>query len=355
MKVSDILTLVAVLAAGTSAYFAYDSWNKYAGDPFDKAAREKARVPKLKAKDLNPPTSWQGVLKAKGNQRAPLLATLSQWNALEKKGNDWLTDENSQVDSLTKQRDDFRGKNDVLNQEIVTANGEKEKVTTERNNLRTSITDNDEKIRKLQEATSGVDPKVLKGTVEENVRRLKKAEQDLATEKQTLEAARQKQSSTEQTLAGVKEVIRKQVSGEMESNFRTTVREAYGRWGFVIIDAGGSRGVNARTKLDVMRGGTKVAQLQVTTVEPGSAACAIVAGTLADGVTIVPGDQVVVTPVASGPPAGQPPAPKGGDKPAEKPADKPAQPPMADPTPAPAPAPTPAPTPEAAPTPAPTN
>ena len=304
MKVSDILTLVAVLAAGTSAYFAYDSWGKFAGTPFDEAARDKARAPLREPKKvLNPPTQWEAKLREMGDIRSPMVPTRDKWKKLLEDGTNWYGDEQNAVTSLTKARDDVRGKNDGLNQEIVVGTAEKEKLLEQIRGLRTSIEEKQEKVRQLEEATSGVDPKVLKGQVEENVQRLKTAEQSLTTEKQTLAAALQQKASTEQRLAAAKEVERKVAAGEMESGFRTSVREVFSRWGFVIINAGGSRGVNARTKLDVMRGGTKIAQLQVTTVEPNTASCAIVTGSLAEGTSIVPGDQIVVTPVASAPPA----------------------------------------------------
>ena len=320
MKVSDILTLAAVLAAGTSAYFAYDSWDKFAGTPFDEAARDKARAPIREPKKvLNPPTQWEAKLRELGDIRSPMVPTRDKWKKLLEDGTNWFGDEQNAVANLTKARDDVRGKNDGLNQEIVVATAEKEKLLEQIRGLRASIEEKQEKIRQLEEATSGVDPKVLKGQVEENVVRLKTAEQNLATEKQALAAALQQKASTEQRLAASREVERKVAAGEMEPTFRTSVREVFSRWGFVIINAGGSRGVNARTKLDVMRGGTKIAQLQVTTVEPNTASCAIVTGSLAEGVSIVPGDQIVVTPVASAPPA-------TGPAPAAMPAAAPATP-----------------------------
>jgi hypothetical protein len=103
----------------------------------------------------------------------------------------------------------------------------------------------------------------------------------------------------------------------MEPDFKTTVREVFGRWGFVVINGGGSRGVNARTKLDVMRGGTKIAELQVTTVEPGVSVCAVVPGSMAADMAIAPGDQVVVAPVKAA-------APDVMEKPAAMPVANPA-------------------------------
>ena len=290
MKVSDILTLVAVLAAGASAYFAYESWQDFHGKPFDDTVRGESGARKLR------------YTKGSTTPRAPLVATLLQRKNFLAERLGVLETKEGELAGLRKDVAGLEKENKDLAEEILKATSEKADLQEDIRKKNRTIDENTETIKKYEEALSSAgNPDDLKRQVSENIERLKQADLALATEQGNLAAALQRKENLEASLAAIRRKETMQQSGQMEADFRTTVREVFSRWGFVTINGGASRGVNAKTKLHVMRGGEKIADLQVTTVEPGISVCAILPGTLAADMAIAPGDQIVVAKVESGP------------------------------------------------------
>lgn len=285
MKVSDILTLVAVLAGGTAIYFAYDSWEKYAGTPFDEAARK--------------PSRFRYVPSAES--RAPLIPTrINREENLEQQQG-VLDEKIEELAGLTKSRDETLASNKQLQDEILEATTEKQDFTETIRRKRNEINENSERIRELEEALAAAgNPDELKRDVEDNIRRLRAAEQALLVEKQNLEEALNRKANTESLLADAKEVERKQTAGEMDPGFRSSIRQVFDKWGFFTINGGSRSGVNARTKLWVVRDGMRIAQAVITTVEPTVAVCTIIDGSVVRGTTLVPGDRVMPAPVEAG-------------------------------------------------------
>ena len=64
-------------------------------------------------------------------------------------------------------------------------------------------------------------------------------------------------------------------------------------WNFVVLNIGDRAGVKANTNMLVVRGGQAIAKVRVTSVEPSTAIADVVAGTIARGTTVQPGDSVV--------------------------------------------------------------
>jgi len=66
-------------------------------------------------------------------------------------------------------------------------------------------------------------------------------------------------------------------------------------WGFVVIDAGKSTaGLTQDTKLIVTRGALTVGKISVMSVEGNRAMAAIVPDAVINGMTIMPGDRVIL-------------------------------------------------------------
>ncbi len=65
-------------------------------------------------------------------------------------------------------------------------------------------------------------------------------------------------------------------------------------WGFVVIDAGQTRGVTQSSKLLVTRGAQTVGKLSIVTVQDGRTIANIIPETLAQGLEITPGDRVIL-------------------------------------------------------------
>ncbi len=65
-------------------------------------------------------------------------------------------------------------------------------------------------------------------------------------------------------------------------------------WGFVIVNAGQSRGITEATKLLVTRGSQTVGKLSIVSIQGNRTVANILPDTLAEGMTIAPGDRVIL-------------------------------------------------------------
>ena len=65
-------------------------------------------------------------------------------------------------------------------------------------------------------------------------------------------------------------------------------------WGFVVIDAGQSSGINEATKLLVTRGNQTVGKLSIVSVQGNRTVANILPETVASGLNVSPGDRVIL-------------------------------------------------------------
>ncbi|MBA2431244.1 MAG: hypothetical protein H0V56_03920 [Chthoniobacterales bacterium] len=74
---------------------------------------------------------------------------------------------------------------------------------------------------------------------------------------------------------------------------RGTVLAVNQAYNFVVLNLGGRQGVQPNTEMLVMRGGTLIGRIRVSSVEPATAIGDIITHTLARGVQVQPGDNVI--------------------------------------------------------------
>ncbi len=74
---------------------------------------------------------------------------------------------------------------------------------------------------------------------------------------------------------------------------RGTVLAVNHSYGFVVLNLGGRQGVEANTEMLVLRGGTAIGRLRVSSVEPATAIGDIISSSLPRGVQVQPGDTVI--------------------------------------------------------------
>ena len=65
-------------------------------------------------------------------------------------------------------------------------------------------------------------------------------------------------------------------------------------WGFLVIDAGERQGISSETKLLVTRGQDTIAKLNIISVEPGKTLANIDQKSTRKGISVAPGDQVIL-------------------------------------------------------------
>lgn len=64
-------------------------------------------------------------------------------------------------------------------------------------------------------------------------------------------------------------------------------------YNFVVLSLGGRQGVEANSEMLVLRGGTLIGKIRVSSVEPATAIGDIISSSLARGVQVQPGDTVI--------------------------------------------------------------
>jgi len=99
------------------------------------------------------------------------------------------------------------------------------------------------------------------------------------------------QASTDATIDRYKDENSKFSNKVSYGNARITA--IYGPWGFVTLSAGAAGGIVPGSKLDVVRGGEVVAQLQVRSAEAGRASADVIPDSNAGETVLIVGDRVV--------------------------------------------------------------
>ena len=120
------------------------------------------------------------------------------------------------------------------------------------------------------------------------------------TRKQLDSAEREKQLLSERVnrtesraVAAAPEAPQKRRSAPRTPGVRGTVLAVNEAYNFVVLNLGGRQGVEANAEMLVLRGGSLIGRIRVSSVEPATAIGDIVGSSLARGVQVQPGDTVI--------------------------------------------------------------
>ena len=117
-------------------------------------------------------------------------------------------------------------------------------------------------------------------------------QQEIAITKESYKAAVTKRENTDEVISDFRDKVSRQRAGQMiEVNAK--IAQTFDNWGFVVINAGGNQGINARVKLDVKRDDKVIGKLNITNLEPNVSVCDVIS--LNDGEKIAVGDAVVLS------------------------------------------------------------
>jgi hypothetical protein len=171
------------------------------------------------------------------------------------------------------------------------------KAQTEKNELQVKVRANETEIadlrRRIEEAekkpatvSSTASPSELQAQLEDAKKQLDAAEREkvLLADKMRTSQERSSQPQTEKkhhpTAGGV-------------PGIRGTVLAVNQAYNFVVLSLGGRQGVEANTEMLVLRGGSFIGKIRISSVEPATAIGDIITSSLARGVQVQPGDTVV--------------------------------------------------------------
>lgn len=93
--------------------------------------------------------------------------------------------------------------------------------------------------------------------------------------------------------AGAIEAPRRAAAAARRPNVRGTVLATNQAYNFVVLNLGGRQGIEANSEMLVLRRGTLIGKIRISSVEPATAIGDIISNSLARGVQVQPGDIVI--------------------------------------------------------------
>jgi hypothetical protein len=174
------------------------------------------------------------------------------------------------------------------------------RVQAEKNDLQGKLRANENEIAELRKQieTAGTKPEVagatpvgsiaeLQAQLEDAKKQLDAAEREkvLLSDKMKITQERSTQLETERK--------HRPAPGGNSPGIRGTVLAVNPAYNFVVLSLGARQGVEANTEMLVLRGGSFIGKIRISSVEPATAIGDIITSTLARGVQVQPGDTVV--------------------------------------------------------------
>jgi hypothetical protein len=189
-------------------------------------------------------------------------------------------EENPKFAEKTKVETGLKESNDAMKSEIEDKTNQIEANTQELDAFREKVA----AIGNIRELTSKM--KAMRAELEDLT-------QSIAPTEATLANLAAKDAAMAADAKNRKTYLDTQSSGESLPSMKTSIRSIYPTWGFVTLNAGNIAGVISGSTLDVVRDGTTIAKLLVTSVESRSASASIIPDSIAQDITLMVGDRVV--------------------------------------------------------------
>jgi hypothetical protein len=182
---------------------------------------------------------------------------------------------------------------------VASTEGEPIQAQKERSNLQSKLRENETEIAQRLERSEepggqlivSADPSItsraaLQTKLEEVMKQLDAAERENALLLDKIRASREQstQSETEK---------KNRLPGRGNPGIRGTVLAVNQAYNFVVLSLGGRQGVELDSEMLVLRDGSLVGKIRISSVEPATAIGDIITGSLAHGVQVQPGDIVI--------------------------------------------------------------
>ncbi len=199
--------------------------------------------------------------------------------------------------------------------EIGRISGELQTTKTDLDKINQAISAKDKEIAALNEKISGPmtpssdQPPISPEQVAELQNNLNKKEAELAELKAVQESLNSRVQESESRLQTAQSEVKRYQSGIARQSLSGRVMAVNQGWNFAVLDVGDRQGAAVGAPLLVLRGGTPIARLRITSVEPSTSIADVVPGSLTRGTTVERGDRVVFAgrqQEAAGPRAGSP-------------------------------------------------
>jgi hypothetical protein len=182
---------------------------------------------------------------------------------------------------------------------ITSAKAELTKSQGEKANLQAKLQANESELAALQKkvaelnSRSGGSETSSGPSVAELQTQLEEARQQLESAEREKSLISEKIQANEKPPPAVTEERRRRRSPVSEPGLRGTVMAANQAYNFVVLNLGARHGVEINSEMLVVRGGTLIGKIRVSSVEPVTAIGDIISSTLPRGVQVQPGDNVI--------------------------------------------------------------
>jgi septal ring factor EnvC (AmiA/AmiB activator) len=173
------------------------------------------------------------------------------------------------------------------------------KVQAEKNNLQEKLRANENEIADLRQRIDAPETKptpgnsrasplvVLQAQLEDVKKQLDAAEREKVLLSDKIKVTQEKSTQLET------ERKSRPAPGANNPGIRGTVLAVNQAYNFVVLSLGARQGVETNTEMLVLRGGSFIGRIRISSVEPATAIGDIITSTLARGVQVQPGDTVI--------------------------------------------------------------
>jgi hypothetical protein len=183
---------------------------------------------------------------------------------------------------------------------IASTEAELAKIQVERNDLQAKLRDNEKEIADLRsridyaesKPPTGLLPAISTAELQAQLDDARK-QLDAAEREKILLSDKLKLTQEKSTQFETEKKQRRPIQGPNSPGIRGTVLAVNQAYNFVVLSLGARQGVEANTEMLVLRGGSFIGRIRISSVEPATAIGDIITSTLARGVQVQPGDIVV--------------------------------------------------------------
>jgi myosin heavy subunit len=180
---------------------------------------------------------------------------------------------------------------------VAKAQADFDQAQKEKSELQTKLQENETAMAALQKQTEGAgvksvsnpgagNPTEMQAQLEESRKLLDSAEREKALLTDKLRSIQERSDK-------LQEEVKRGASGGARLGVRGTVLAVNQAYNFVVLNMGGRQGVEANSEMLVLRGGTPIGKIRISSVEPSTAIGDIITSSLARGVQVQPGDIVI--------------------------------------------------------------
>ena len=183
--------------------------------------------------------------------------------------------------------------------EIGRITGELQTMKTDLDKVNSSVATKDQEIATLKKQIEGMtqsEPGQAAMTPEQIAElrnNLNKKEAEVAELRSLQESLSARVQETEGRLQTAQSEVKRYQLGIAKQSISGRILAVNQGWNFVVLDFGDRQGAAKDAPLLVLRDGTPIARLRITSVEPSTSIADVVAGSLSRGTSVQPGDRVV--------------------------------------------------------------